>query len=185
MISQSQYDLFESLRWNGQLRSGATFSECGNYRYRLWRIWDVCKPLVMCIGLNPSTANATKTDPTITNLTTALKHLGYGGFYMMNLFAFISSNPDDLLVCADPVKDNDDHLNTVASICEDEVIVCWGTFTQAEERIKEVLPRYPHAKCFGFNKNGTPMHPLYALMYKGMVKNPVLMPYKEAVNVNS
>jgi hypothetical protein len=27
--------------------AGADFSECGKYRYKLWRIWDENKPLAM------------------------------------------------------------------------------------------------------------------------------------------
>jgi hypothetical protein len=157
---------------------GAEFSQCGKYRYKLWRIWNPELPKVMCIGLNPSTANAMKPDPTITNLTTALKLLGYGGFYMMNLFAWISSKPAELLNCPDPIGENNGKLKEVESICDD-VIVCWGNFKQAEFRIKEVLPNYPNAKCFGVNKNGTPMHPL-SLMYSGTVSNPQLMAYKFA-----
>ena len=124
----------------GDLHKGSCFSICGRYRYKLWRIWDDDKPKVMCIGLNPSTANATKTDPTITNLNKMLRKLGYGGFYMTNLFAWISSKPTDLLTCTDPIGDNEIVLQEVEKICDD-VIVCWGNFKQAEQRIKEVLPR--------------------------------------------
>jgi hypothetical protein len=155
--------------------TGAEFSACGNYRYKLWRVWDRTLPMVMCIGLNPSTANANKPDPTITNLTIALKKLGYGGFYMMNLFAWISSNPNDLLTCEDPLGENDVKLTEIEGRCTD-VIVCWGDFKQAQERIKAVLPRYPHAKCFGKNKSGAPCHPL-ALMYSGKINSPSLEKY--------
>lgn len=155
--------------------SGADFSNCGKYRYKLWRIWDESKPKAMCIGLNPSTANATKPDPTITNLIKMLKLLGYGGFYMTNLFAWISPNPKDLLSCDDPLGNNENVLSEVEQICDD-VIVCWGNFKEAEDRIKDVLPRYPNALCFGVNQNGTPAHPL-AMMYQGKTKNPKLTTY--------
>lgn len=158
------------------LNAGADFSECGRYRYKLWRIWDENLPLAMCIGLNPSTANATKTDPTITNLIKMLKLLGYGGFYMMNLFAWISSKPNDLLTCNDAIGDNDKKLKEVAAIC-DEVIVCWGNFKQADERIKEVLPMFPDAKCFGVTNSGKPFHPL-AMMYAGLTNEPKLSKYE-------
>lgn len=159
---------------------GAEFSSCGKYRYKLWRIWNTDLPLAMCIGLNPSTANADKDDPTINNLRRILMTLGYGGFYMMNLFAWISSKPQDLLTCPDPLGENDSKLQEVHLICKD-VIACWGAFKQAGERIKQVLPRYPDSKCFGLNQNGTPWHPL-ALMYNGTVKSPKLQPYHLALN---
>lgn len=156
-------------------QAGAEFSECGKYRYKLWRIWDKTLPKAMCIGLNPSTANGNKNDPTITNLSKALSKLGYGGFYMMNLFAWISPKPEDLLTCPDPLGENENKLKEVEAIC-DLVIVCWGNFKQADDRIKQVLPNYLNAKCFGRNKNGTPMHPL-SLMYSGRINNPELINY--------
>lgn len=155
--------------------AGAEFSECGKYRYKLWRIWDESKPLAMCIGLNPSKANAKKNDNTIDVLTRMLTKLGYGGFYMMNLFAWISSKPEDLLTCDDSLGENENKLQEVEAICQD-VIACWGAFKQAENRIKEVLPRYPNAKCFGVNKNCTPFHPR-AMSYKGLLNSPSLIQY--------
>lgn len=160
--------------------SGATFSECKKYRYTLWRIWDTEKPLAMCIGLNPSKAGDNKNDPTIINLISVMIKLGYGGFYMTNLFAFISPKPEDLLTCEDPLGDNDKVLMEVRKKCQN-VIVCWGAFKQAAERIAQVLPMFPDALCFGVNKNGTPFHPL-ALMYKGIVKSPQLHSYAELTN---
>lgn len=127
--------------------AGSEFSECGKYRYKLWRIWDDSLPKAMCIGLNPSTANAVKNDPTITNLAKMLKLLGYGGFYMMNLFAFISSKPEDLLTCENPIGENDGKLKEVEAMC-DCVIVCWGNFKEADERISNVLPEYLQAGMF-------------------------------------
>jgi hypothetical protein len=155
--------------------NGAEFSKCMKYRYKLWRIWDEQLPKAMCIGLNPSSANAVKSDPTITNLTKMLVKLGYGGFYMMNLFAWISPKPADLLACIDALGDNEEKLHEVAAICDD-VIVCWGNFPEAAQRIKEVLPKYPQAKCFGVTQSGRPFHPL-AMMYAGLVNNPALYLY--------
>lgn len=157
------------------LCSGAEFSDCGKYRYSLWRIWDHGKPAAMCIGLNPSTANAAKNDNTINILVRMLKQLGYGGFYMTNLFAWISSRPEDLLTCEDPIGDNDQRLAKIREKCT-VVIACWGAFKQAEDRIKDVLPRFPDAMCFGVNNNGTPFHPR-AMSYKGLLKSPVLQKY--------
>lgn len=158
--------------------SGAEFSKCGKYRYKLWRIWDKSLPIVMCIGLNPSTASSNKNDQTISYLIKMITKLGYGGFYMMNLFAWISSNPDDLLTCTDALGENDSKLKEVESLCKD-VIVCWGNFKQAEKRIKEVLPNYPNAKCLGKTKSGRPFHPLAMMPRNGRdPNNPELFLYK-------
>jgi len=159
--------------------SGAEFSFDGKYRYKLWRIWDETLPLVMCIGLNPSTANTSKNDTTIRYLIQMLTILGYGGFYMTNLFAIISSKPEILLTCDDAQGENDFKLKEVESICKD-VIVCWGGFKQATERIKEVLPNYPNAKCFGVTESGRPFHPLAMMPRNGRdPNNPKLFLYSE------
>jgi len=71
------------------VESGAEFSECRKYRYALWRIWDKSKPLVMFIGLNPSTANENVDDPTIRSVCRMTKNNGYGGVYMMNLHVLL------------------------------------------------------------------------------------------------
>lgn len=154
---------------------GAEFSECGKYRYKLWRIWDETKPKAMCIGLNPSTANAEKNDNTINILIRVLRKLGYGGFYMMNLFAIISSKPEVILTCDDPFKNNGYHLHNVAALCE-TVIFCWGGFKEAELTAKEVEKTFAEAKCFGKNANGTPWHPR-ALSYKGLLDKPELIKF--------
>ncbi len=157
--------------------TGAEFSPCEQYRYKLWRIWDKSKPIVMCIGLNPSKAGSEKDDATINILKSTLYKLGYGGFYMMNLFAWISPEPEDLLTCKDPLGDNRNKLQEVAALCDD-VIVCWGAFKQATERIKEVLPDYPNAKCFGVTANGRPFHPRAMVYIKGNLANPQLFLYE-------
>ena len=76
--------------------NGAVFSECGKYRYALWRIWDESKPAVMFIGLNPSTADEKESDPTITKVISFAKSWGFGAVYMCNSFPYISTNPDEL-----------------------------------------------------------------------------------------
>lgn len=144
---------------------GAEFSEDRKYRYALWRIWDDEKPLAMCIGLNPSTANEENDDKTIQNLIHVLMDYGYGGYYMMNLFALISSNPNDLRACPDPVKDNDKWLHDISLKCDD-VIFCWGSFKQANYRVKKVIAQFPKALCFGKTDDGKPFHPLAATVWQ-------------------
>lgn len=144
------------------MNKGAKFSDCGNYRYQLWRIWDESRPLVQLIGLNPSTANAETDDPTIRRITTLVAQNGYGGFYMTNIFAFISSNPDALLEVDDPQGDNDLWLKATRVLVKD-IVLCYGSFKQVEYLVQ---PQFHHklfegALCFGKNKNGSPKHPLY------------------------
>lgn len=152
----------------------AIFSEDGLYRYVLYRKWDDALPVAQVIGLNPSKADSVEDDPTITFLLIALKKLGFGTLYMTNLFALVSADPEALRTCPDPIKDNDLYLEKVR-LLSDDVIFAWGNFKQAEYRKKAMVAKFPGAKCFAKNKNGSPSHPL-SLMYKGTVKNPKLIP---------
>jgi len=142
---------------------GALFSEDRLHRYRLWRIWDKEKPLVMFVGLNPSKANEARNDPTINYVGDFSKKWGYGGFYMMNLFSIVSSDPKILVTCPDPIADNDSHLNEVSGMCKD-VVFAWGKFTQAQERRLIIEEMFPNAMCIG-KKEGHPYHPLWAGMW--------------------
>lgn len=139
--------------------NGATFSECGKYRYELHRIWDKSLPLVMFIGLNPSTANAAKNDNTITKVIKIAKANGYGGVYMMNLFSYISTDPEKLIIDSDPLV-NDIWLRTIRLICRD-VVFAWGNFKIATGRAKEVESMFTGSCALHINANGSPKHPLY------------------------
>lgn len=138
---------------------GAEFSQDRLHRYALWRIWDNTKPLVMFIGLNPSTANESGNDRTITRVKNLSVGWGYGGFYMMNLFSYVSTDPGKLVVCTDNTL-NDSWLFSVRKSCKDVVFV-WGNFSVAVERAKEVKKMFTDAKALLLNKNGSPRHPLY------------------------
>lgn len=119
----------------------------------------------MFIGLNPSTANETVNDPTIKSVIRIAKSNGYGGVYMMNCWAYVSTDPEALrehrfneLIC----EWNDNMLTTSKYSCED-VVFAWGAFKIVKEtgRDKELIKMFPRAKVLGFNKDGSPRHPLF------------------------
>jgi hypothetical protein len=151
-----------------RIQSGAMFSEDNKHRYYLWRTWDKTKKIAMVIGLNPSTANANKNDPTIERLNITLARLGYGGLMMMNLFTVISSDPEILL--DEKVRQNENaDLGLIFgyALGVQEIIFAWGGFDQAKGRAKRVIELFVDAKCFGKNKDGSPWHPM-AMMYAGL-----------------
>lgn len=76
------------------IESGAKFSTDKKYRYALWRIWDKTKPLAMFVGFNPSVADDKEDDQTIKRIISISKHNNYGGFYIVNLYAIVSSDAD-------------------------------------------------------------------------------------------
>lgn len=145
----------------------AEFSSCRKYRYRLTRIWDDSKPLALCIGLNPSTADHENNDPTIGILIRCLKEIGYGGFQMMNLYGIIEPKSGNLNNYPDKLGDNDKWLIETAKEVKD-IIFCWGAFRGLEYRVKQVRAMFPEGQCFGKNLDGSPLHPM-AIMWQGML----------------
>jgi hypothetical protein len=141
---------------------GAEFSNDRKYRYSLWRVWDKTKPLVMFIGLNPSTANEVDNDPTIRSCGRIAKRNGFGGFYLMNCWAYIATDPTQIRINAMSEEWNNNMLTVIASMCQ-EVVFAWGSFSVVSERgrDKELLGMFPNAKALCINKNGSPKHPLY------------------------
>src|SRR5580700_10710075 len=107
--------------------AGAIFSVCWEYRFVLWRIWNQpgLLPYAMLNGINPSTANASTNDPTITRITGLMKENGVGGFFMTNLYPFVTPYPDKRIPAN--VDKNDEALRYIASLCH-SVVFCWGNF---------------------------------------------------------
>lgn len=143
-------DLFNS--------TGAIFSPCQKYRYRLWRIWDNEKPKVFFIMLNPSKANVFSDDPTIRRCKQFAYSWGYGGIYVGNLFSFISTDPKLLMEVTDPTgPENMYHLNAMKS--KTEITICaWGN-KQGWPSFISNITKNPYV--LELAKDGTPKHPLY------------------------
>lgn len=155
--------------YGGGENKGAQFSLCGKYRYALWRIWDETKPLVMFIGLNPSTANEATNDQTIDSVKRISVYNGYGGFYMMNCFGIISKDPQILKQIEDPQGENLEWHGKIRERCQD-VVFAWGNFKEVREIAKEMIIAYPNALCIRKNNNGSPVHPLYQKEKSKLIK---------------
>lgn len=152
---------------NGDLfkNSGAEFSPCGQYRYRLWRRWTITKPLCLFIMLNPSTADEVENDPTVERCEQRARQLGYGGLMICNLFAFRATDPEKMKEAVDPVgPKNDLHLKLEA-IRAGMVICGWGEHGKQLDRSKFVVDLLNQVKIplyyLRLNKSGEPQHPLY------------------------
>lgn len=142
----------------------AFISECGRYRYALTR--DVA-PLTgegTCtfIMLNPSTADAEQDDPTIRRCIGFARSWGFARLKVVNLFAFRSTDPRELLACGDP--SGPENLCTIAKVVggSDLVVCAWGAFPLAgAEHVRLVLELIGGPHCLGLTANGSPRHPLY------------------------
>ena len=139
----------------------ANFSSCRKYRYSLSRIWDKQKKFVLFIGLNPSTADEEVDDPTIRRCSGYAQKWGYGGFIMVNLFAYRTTLPSNLKKVKYPVgKDNDKYIMTLSKKA-DITVAAWGNNGNLYSRDKQVLSLVPSLMCLKINKSGQPAHPLY------------------------
>ncbi|MFZ1704425.1 MAG: DUF1643 domain-containing protein [Saprospiraceae bacterium] len=149
------------------IERSAVISSCGNYRYRLDRVWDKTLPKAMFIMLNPSTADGEQDDATIRRCIGFAKSWGYGGLMVGNVFAFRSTKPEYLYEAHDPIgKFNQDHLNQM--YMESAIVVCaWGN-GKLIENISKVINDYNplsgfigHLHYLELSKDGIPKHPLY------------------------
>jgi hypothetical protein len=119
----------------------------------------------MVIGLNPSTADETKDDPTIRKCIGFAKRWGFGGLMMTNLFAFRATDPKVMKREAAPAgQDNQHHILKVASEAG-MVLAAWGKNgkhqnqdVNAGQWLDSIGVKI---HCLKRNGDGTPMHPLY------------------------
>ena len=147
-----------------RVRSPATFSPCRSYRYSLWREWgEDSLGYAMFIGLNPSTADETRDDPTVRRCINFAMYWGFGALCMTNLFAFRATDPTVMKVQSDP--NGPDNNATLKKLATDAgvVVAAWGTHGTHRGRDKEVLGMLPGLKCLALTKDGLPKHPLYLL----------------------
>ena len=152
------------------LAKGAIFSDDGKYRYALWRVWNINKPILVQVGLNPSYANEFKNDPTIIRGIVRAYRDGFGGFIMGNLDAYVSTDPKALLNNRYAVGEfTDYYLNQMVKLSERQ-LCGWGSFKGMAKRASEVYVMLPNPYCLGVNANGQPRHPLYVSYDTPMVK---------------
>jgi len=150
----------------------AKLSDCRKYRYALWRTWDDSKPYVMIVGLNPSTADETKDDPTLTRCIKFAKYWGYGGLCMANLFAFRATEPSDMMASSDPVGLENDSWLSKLSKDAGIVVAAWGNDGSHLCRSSAMKAMLPNLHCIKMNKSGEPAHPLY--LSSNLVPTPMI-----------
>ena len=149
------------------------------YRYQLYR-GESCPRFderaksekTLCfVMLNPSTADATKDDPTIKRCRGYAVRWGYQHLYVVNLFAYRATDTKELYDRVYPGTlivgpENDDYILRVAKE-SDRIIAAWGAVRQAFEwraaYVREMLRKNCPGKVYalGLTKAGHPRHPLY------------------------
>lgn len=155
-------------RWEVAARGSCVLSPCGQYRYALERLTGIAGPNVTWLMLNPSTADATKDDPTIRKVVGFSRRAGYGRALVVNLFAWRATDPKDVRANLADAEGHENYRAVIeASAISDAVVCAWGPKPWAYEQADNVLgwlaehPSGPRRLlCIRTAKDGSPMHPL-------------------------
>jgi len=168
----------------------AAFSRCGRYRWWLRRQWREEAATLLFIGLNPSSADGSRDDPTLRRLIGFAGAWGYGAVEVVNLFAWISADPEGLRRASEPVGPRTDawirsrvrqlQRSHAAAVCAAEPAVDrqgepletrlplwlgWGNgggWQGRDHQMRLLLARLPvRLLCLGQTASGQPRHPLY------------------------
>jgi hypothetical protein len=157
----------------GNSQSGAVFSDCGNYRYRLWRCWAPELPRACFILLNPSTADEINNDPTIERQVRRVRDWYmdgefFGSVEIVNAFAWRSTDPRALYMrTVEPIGNHNDESIRLAVQSADLVVCGWGIHARKIGRrhyeLLELLAPFDDIRitALQLNDDGTPGHPLY------------------------
>ena len=121
------------------IKKSAIFSPCNQYRYSLSRVWNLSQKPALIIGLNPSTADEKKDDPTIRRSMHYAYRWGFGGLIMVNLFAFKATLPSDLRKANLPIGEDNNKFIIEHQKESGIVLVAWGNDGALHNRDKEVL----------------------------------------------
>lgn len=156
----------------------AVFSPDRRYRWWLERLWCPAAPRLLFIGLNPSTGDGRRDDPTLRRLLGFARTWGFGALEVVNLFARVSTRPAVLRTCRDPVgKENDGWITSRLRVLVDAaggpqrgpaavVWIGWGHRGTWLGRNAEVLELVRAAgavpACLALTACGQPRHPLYS-----------------------
>ncbi len=163
----------------------ATISTDEQYRYDLTRAWSPANRKITWVMLNPSTADAEQDDPTIRRCIGFSQMWGYGGMTIVNLYAYRTSDPKELLKVKDP-NGPENHDTILRRVSESELVVAaWGaftekvTFTRGRPSVESLCRRLDvPLRCLGTTQSGAPRHPLYV---KGTTPLEPFGPFEEDV----
>jgi hypothetical protein len=146
------------------MQRSAVFSDCGRFRHILRRSWDVSRPSVGYICLNPSIAGSDIDDPSVMRMVGFADRLGFGGFSLANLYDFIATDPKDLKRGGfQRSPEADEWIRRVVQETT-EVICAWGAHARGLSRPDEVMALLRglgvRPKALALTADGIPRHPL-------------------------
>lgn len=149
---------------------------------------------LFCIGINPSTAEPNKLDPTLRQVKRRSELMGYDGWIMLNLYPQRATNPNDLheVSNSDYSKKNRESYDDLLILYPKQTIwVAWGNLIDARGFLRCTLcslfdqyASWHNHGCMNIRwinignltKKGNPHHPLY-LSKKAMVQDFDILSY--------
>jgi hypothetical protein len=147
---------------------GCESESCAGRLYRYYLQWPTGvnnNRIALGVFANPSTADATKLDPTLKRWREYCRAWGYGWSATVNVRAWRATNPDD--VPADPVAIGKENMECIlsAAALSDLIVLGYGKLggelgLETVRHIRAVVtPQQIH--CLKLNLDGSPAHPLY------------------------
>lgn len=169
----------------------AVFSEDGQYRYRLLRdirgeppranahvagaAWhtvpreELLDRLLLWILLNPSTAGALASDPTLRKCVSYGRAWGYGRIELVNMYGYRATDPIELIGRRKAHHDVRGPMNAAAVVAAardaDLIVGGWGTKAAHDDvlALEDLIAARVHKPihAIALTQAGWPRHPLY------------------------
>lgn len=129
-------------------------------------------PLV-CVGINPSTAEPERLDNTLKSVERIARINGYGSWIMFNVYPQRATNPNDLhqQMDIDLHQRNLECICQVLGSCQPTIWAAWGTLINKRQYLRRCLQDIGQAVMLSADcpwvtfgkrsKDGHPHHPLY------------------------
>lgn len=148
----------------------ADFSSCGSYRFSLVRDWTPTNQpakSILWIGMNPSVADASASDPTCNREQNYSSDWGFTRYIKANMLDWRATSPKDLPHNPDVAR-SPENLPAIlrhASECE-MVILAYGKMHgryqgHIQETINSLRKAGHDLHVLGLNADGSAKHPLY------------------------
>lgn len=144
------------------------FNADRTHRFTLFRHWGNPDDYACGISMNPSAATEDVGDPTVDGMVRrARSYWGVGAYYQLNVMSIRGTYSSDLAT-ASVINhpENDEWIRRIAARAR-IVVVSWGNPGHksgrgpAVEAILREVCDPAKVFCFGRNRNGSPVHPLY------------------------
>jgi hypothetical protein len=148
----------------------AFFSDCGRYRWLLWRRWPHTGKdgFALWIGMNPSTAAEDVDDPTVKREWTYTRdRLDLGSYAKANVMDYRATHPEDLRAPGIVPQSADNGREIIGNARHAAIVVlAFGALPKPFRRYAAEIVGRLEAEgialwCMGFTKDGSPRHPLY------------------------